>query len=89
MDKWKMLLIGAGLVLVGFVAFPLLIFVYNAFWWLFWIALIGAGGYAGWRFLHGRNRSRGALNGAGDDMLGYTDSFERELQEIRRKYQLK
>lgn len=85
MNIYKLLLIGAGLVLLGFIAFPLAAFLYKAVWTLFWLGLIGGAGYAGYKYLN-RNSSRGQLKSGDDLALSYQDSFDRELDEIRRKY---
>ena len=40
MNFIKFLLVVVGLILVGMFAFPLIGFIYNALWWLFWIAVL-------------------------------------------------
>ena len=42
MSLIKILLIAFGLILLGMLAFPLIGFVYNALWYLFWIAVLAA-----------------------------------------------
>lgn len=88
MNIWKILLIAFGLVILGMLAFPLISFVYNALWILFWIALIGGGGYALYRYLTKNDRK--ALPEARDIYsIPEYDGLDREYQEIRRKYHLK
>lgn len=88
MNLWKILLIAFGLVILGMLAFPLISFVYNALWIVFWIALIGGGGYALYRFFT-KNERKALPEGRDIYSIGEYDGLDREYQEIRRKYHLK
>jgi hypothetical protein len=47
----KILLIAFGLILLGMLAFPIIGFIYNALWYLFWIAVVGLAGFIGYKWL--------------------------------------
>jgi hypothetical protein len=81
----KILLIAFGLILLGMLAFPLIGFIYNALWWLFWIVVIGIGGYAGYKIL-----TKGSAAKQLDDKTPFAldgmENVNRAFEDFKRKH---
>jgi hypothetical protein len=85
MNFIKFILVVAGLILLGMLAFPVIGFIYNALWYLFWIAVLGIGGYVGYKWLT-RNSDGKLLEDKSPFSIGGTDSFSRSLEDFKRKH---
>lgn len=81
----KILLIAFGLILLGMLAFPLIGFIYNALWWLFWIAIIGIGGYAGYKILT-KKSDTALLEDKTPISLGGMDNVNKAFEDFKRKH---
>ena len=85
MNFIKFLLIVAGLIILGMLAFPLIGFIYNALWWLFWIAVIGIGGYVGYKWLT-KDSSTKLLEDKTPFSLGGMDDVNKAFEDFKRKH---
>jgi len=81
----KILLIAFGLILLGMLAFPLIGFVYNALWYLFWIAVVGIGGYAGYKLLTKDSETKRLADKSPFSFDG-AENFERAFEDFKRKH---
>jgi hypothetical protein len=54
----KFLLIVFGLILLGMLAFPVIGFIYQALWYLFWMAVVGIMGFVGYKWLTKNSESK-------------------------------
>lgn len=85
MNFIKILLIAIGLVLLGMVAFPIIAFVWHALWYLFWIAIIGLGGYIGYKWLTKGSETR-LLEDKASFSLNGMDDVNRAFEDFKRKH---
>jgi hypothetical protein len=85
MNFIKFLLIVVGLILVGMFAFPLIGFIYNALWYLFWIAVLGIGGYVGYKWLTKESETK-RLEGKSPYSLGGMEDANRAFEDFKRKH---
>ena len=85
MNFIKFLLIVAGLILLGMLAFPLIGFIYNALWYLFWIAVVGIGGYVGYKILTKDSDSR-LLEDKSTFAIGGMDHVNKAFEDFKRKH---
>lgn len=85
MNFIKFLLIVVGLILVGMFAFPLIGFIYNALWYLFWIAVLGIGGYVGYKILT-KNSETKQLEDKQPFSIGGMEDANRAFEDFKRKH---
>ena len=84
MNFIKIILAILGVVLGAMVVFWLLGVVYSLFWYAFWIGLIGAAGYGGYKlFLKAESK---ALGGGAVNGIGESRDFDMSWDEYERKY---
>jgi hypothetical protein len=84
MNIIKLILGAIGLVFVGMIFLWLLGFVSSLLWYLFWIGLLGAAGYGGYRlFLKAEAKALGSDPRNG---LGGTTDINMSWDEYERKY---
>jgi hypothetical protein len=81
----KILLIAFGLILLGMLAFPLIGLVYNLLWYLLWFAVIGIGGYVGYKMLTGKKEKK-QLADKSPFALDEMDNFNRAFEDFKRKH---
>lgn len=81
----KILLIAFALILLGMLAFPLVGFIYNVLWYLFWIAIIGIGGYVGYKMLT-RDKQPKQLADRSPFALDEMDNFNKAFEDFKRKH---
>ncbi|GEM_PF-5022651 len=81
----KILLIAFGLILLGMLAFPLIGFIYNALWYLFWIAVVGTMGYIGYKWLS-KDSDAKLLEGKSTVSLGGMDNVNKAFEDFKRKH---
>lgn len=81
----KILLIAFALILLGMLAFPLIGFIYNALWYLFWIAVVGIGGYVGYKMLT-KNSETKRLEDKSPFALGGIEDANRAFEDFKRKH---
>lgn len=81
----KILLIAFGLILLGMLAFPLIGFVFNVLWYLFWIAAIGGIGYLGYKMLT-RDKQPKQLADRSPFALDEMDGFNKAFEDFKRKH---
>ena len=85
MNFIKFLLVVVGLIVLGMLAFPLIGFIYNALWYLFWIAVLGIGGYVGYKILT-KNSERNLLEDNSPYSIGGMDSANKAFEDFKRKH---
>lgn len=85
MNFIKILLIALGLILFGMIAVPILAFVWNALWYVFWIAIIGLGGYIGYKWLTKNSETKLLEDKSRFSLNGYED-VTRAFDEFKRKH---
>jgi hypothetical protein len=81
----KILLIAFGLILLGMLAFPIIGFVYNALWYLFWIAVVGIGGYVGYKWLTKKTDAK-LLADKTTFSIGGVDDVNKAFEDFKRKH---
>jgi hypothetical protein len=81
----KILLVAFGLVLLGMFVFPLIGFVFQALWYLFWIALLGTMGYIGYKWLT-KDKQPHLLEDKNSFALGGMDSVNKAFEDFKRKH---
>jgi hypothetical protein len=84
MSLIKILLIAFGLILLGMLAFPLIGFVFNVLWYLFWIAVLGIGGYAGYKILTRGSETKRLADNSPYSIDGM-ENFDRAFEDFKRK----
>ena len=85
MNFIKFLLVVVGLILLGMLAFPLIGFIYNALWYLFWIAVLGIGGYVGYKILT-KKSEKNLLEDKSPYSLGGMDNVNKAFEDFKRKH---
>lgn len=85
MNFIKFILIVAGLILLGMLAFPLIGFIYNALWYLFWMAILGIGGYVGYKWLTKKSETN-LLEDNSPYSLGGMDNVNKAFEDFKRKH---
>ena len=85
MNFIKFLLVVVGLILVGMFAFPLIGFIYNALWYLFLIAILGIGGYVGYKILT-KNSETKRLEDKSPFAIGGMEDANRAFEDFKRKH---
>ena len=88
MNFIKFILIVAGLILLGMLAFPIIGFIYNALWWLFWIGVLGLGGYIGYKWLT-KDSKTNLLEDKTPFSIGGMDSANKAFEDFKRKHLMK
>ena len=81
----KILLVAFGLILLGMFAFPLIGFVFQALWYLFWIAVVGTMGYIGYKWLT-KDKQTNLLEDKNSFALGGVDSVNKAFEDFKRKH---
>lgn len=81
----KILLVAFGLILLGMLAFPLIGFVFQALWYLFWIAVLGTMGYIGYKWLT-KSKETNLLEDKNSFALGGIDDVNRAFEDFKRKH---
>jgi hypothetical protein len=81
----KILLIAFGLILLGMLAFPIIGFIYNALWYLFWIAVVGIGGYVGYKWLT-KNSDTPLLEDRTPHSIAGMESVNKAFEDFKRKH---
>jgi hypothetical protein len=66
-------------------AFPLIGFIYNALWYLFWIAVLGIGGYVGYKILT-KNSEIKQLEDNSPFAIGGLEDANRAFEDFKRKH---
>jgi hypothetical protein len=85
MNFIKFLLVVVGLILAGMLAFPLIGFIYNALWWLFWLAVIGIGSYVGYKWLTKDSETK-LLEDKTPFSIGGMDNVNKAFEDFKRKH---
>lgn len=88
MNFIKILLFALGLILFGMIAVPVIAFVWHALWYLFWIALIGIGGYVGYKWLTKDSETK-LLEDKSPFLLGGVNEITRSFKDFKRKNLMK
>ncbi len=81
----KILLIAFALILLGMLAFPLIGFIYNALWYLFWIAVVGIGGYVGYKMLTKDSETK-RLEDKSPFALDGMENVNQAFEDFKRKH---
>lgn len=81
----KILLVAFGLILLGMFAFPLVGFVFQALWYLFWIAVVGTMGYIGYKWLT-KDKQTNLLEDKNSFALGGVESVNKAFEDFKRKH---
>ena len=81
----KILLVAFGLILLGMLAFPLIGFVFQALWYLFWIGVIGVMGYIGYKWLT-KDPDAKLLESRDTFSLGGMDNVNKAFEDFKRKH---
>lgn len=81
----KILLIAFGLILLGMLAFPLIGFIYNVLWYLFWIAVLGIGGYVGYKMLT-KDKETKRLEAKTPFSVDGMESVNKAFEDFKRKH---
>jgi hypothetical protein len=81
----KILLVAFGLILLGMFALPLIGFVFQALWYLFWIAVVGTMGYIGYKWLT-KDKQTNLLEDKNSFALGGVDSVNKAFEDFKRKH---
>jgi len=81
----KILLVAFGLILLGMFAFPLVGFVFQALWYLFWIAVVGTMGYIGYKWLT-KEKQTNLLEDKNSFALGGVESVNKAFEDFKRKH---
>lgn len=74
--------IGLGIYLVFWILFGI---VSTILWYAFWIALIGLGGYAGYKLFFEKDKETARLEEKKPIAIAEIQNFDRALEEYRRK----
>jgi hypothetical protein len=86
MNWIKIILAVLGIFLAVAVIFLVLGIVYTVLWYAFWIALLGAVGYGGYKLFFEKDRETAQLGEKKPIGISEMQNIERELEEIKRKY---
>jgi 4-hydroxybenzoate polyprenyltransferase len=81
----KILLIALGLILFGMLAFSVVGFVYGALWYLFWIGMLAALGYVGYKMLK-KDKSTSLLESKNTFSIGGMNEVNRAFEDFKRKH---
>ncbi len=82
--KFLLILIAAG---VGvYVFFWLIGLIYGIFWWLVWIGIFAAGGYAGYKLFLEKDKEPAQLEAKKPTAIAEMERLDRQLEEYKRKY---
>ena len=85
MNFIKILLIALGLIVLGMLAFPIIGFIYQALWYLFWIAMLGLTGYVGYKILSKKKDPR-LLEDKSSYSIGGMDNVNQAFEDFKRKH---
>jgi fatty-acid desaturase len=86
MNWIKILLAIIGLFLGVWLIFWIIGLVTTLLWYAFWIAVVGAIGYGGYKLFLDKETETAQLEGGTPTGISGMDSVDRELEEIKRKY---
>ena len=86
MDWIKILLAALGLFFAIAVIFWVIGIISTILWYLFWIAVLGAIGYGGYKLFLDKGEETARLEDKTPVGISGMDSIDRELEEIKRKY---
>jgi hypothetical protein len=81
----KILLIAFGLILLGMLAFPLIGFIYQALWYLFWISVVGIAGYVGYKWLT-KKSDTALLEDRAPHSLAGMENVNKAFEDFKRKH---
>ena len=81
----KILLIAFALILLGMLAFPVIGFIYQALWVLFWIAILGAMGFIGYKWLT-KDAEPKLLESKDSFALGGMKNVNKAFEDFKRKH---
>jgi 4-hydroxybenzoate polyprenyltransferase len=81
----KILLIALGLILFGMLALSVVGFVYGALWYLFWIGMLAALGYVGYKMLK-KDKSASLLEDKNTFSIGGMNEVNRAFEDFKRKH---
>ena len=84
MNIIKIILAILGLIFGVIVAFWLVGIVYSLLWYVFWIGIIGAAGYGGYKLF--KKAESKALGGGSVNGIGEARDFDMSWEEYERKY---
>jgi type VI protein secretion system component VasK len=86
MNWIKIILAVLGLLLAVWVIFALIGIVSAILWIAFWVALLGAIGYGGYKLFLDKGRPAARLEDKTPTGMADMKNVDRELEEIKRKY---
>lgn len=86
MDWVKIILAALGLFLAIAVIFWLIGIVSALLWYVFWIAVIGGAGYAGYKLFLQKDKETAKLEDKTPVGIAEMQNVDRELEEYKRKY---
>ena len=86
MDWIKIILAALGLFFAIAIIFWLIGIISTILWYLFWIAVLGALGYGGYKLLFEKDSETARLEDKTPVGISGMDEVDRELEEIKRKY---
>ena len=86
MDWIKILLAALGLFFAIAVIFWVIGIIGTILWYVFWIAILGAIGYGGYKLFLDKDRETAWLEDKTPVGISSMDNIDRELEEIKRKY---
>jgi len=86
MNWIKIILAVLGIFLAVAVIFWVLGIISVILWYAFWIALLGAVGYGGYKLFFEKDRETAQLGEKTPIGISEMQNIERELEEIKRKY---
>jgi hypothetical protein len=81
----KILLIALGLILFGMLALSVVGFLYGALWYLFWIGMIAALGFVGYKMLK-KDKSASLLGDKNTFSIGGMNEVNRAFEDFKRKH---
>jgi hypothetical protein len=86
MDTLKIILIVIGVFALAVVAFWLVGIIISILWFLFWIGLVGALGYAGYKLFLQKEKETPKLDKQSPVAIAEMKDVDRALDEYKRKY---